>query len=107
MDLEETAKKRAFRVVEGSGSPAWERGTERVKPEEMMKAYEEHRTVEEARDLDAVVATFADECFLENVALGTRAEGREAVHRAMSRCSRRSPTYRPRRRDSPTATTSS
>jgi steroid delta-isomerase-like uncharacterized protein len=51
-------------------------------PEEMKKAYDEHREVEEARDLDAVVATFADDCFLENVVLGTRAEGREAVHKS-------------------------
>jgi hypothetical protein len=51
-------------------------------PEEMKKAYDEHREVEEARDLDAVVDTFADDCFLENVALGTRSEGRAAVRRS-------------------------
>ncbi|MFN2589438.1 MAG: nuclear transport factor 2 family protein, partial [Actinomycetota bacterium] len=51
-------------------------------PDEMIRAYEEHRAVEEARDLDAVVATFSDDCFLENLALGTRAEGRQAVHRS-------------------------
>lgn len=46
---------------------------------EMKRLYDEHREVEEARDLDAVVATFSEDCFLENVALGTRAEGRVAV----------------------------
>jgi hypothetical protein len=50
--------------------------------EEMKRLYLEHRAVEEARDLDAVVATFDDDCFLENVALGSRASGREAVRRS-------------------------
>jgi len=49
---------------------------------DMKRLYLEHREVEEARDLDAVVATFDDECFLENVALGTRAEGRDAVRKS-------------------------
>lgn len=48
----------------------------------MKRLYLEHREVEEARDLDAVVATFDDDCFLENVALGTRASGREAVRKS-------------------------
>ena len=48
-------------------------------PIEMKRAYDEHREVEEARDLDAVLATFSDNCFLENVALGMRAEGKKAV----------------------------
>lgn len=48
----------------------------------MKRLYLEHREVEEARDLDAVVATFDEECFLENVALATRAEGRAAVRRS-------------------------
>jgi steroid delta-isomerase-like uncharacterized protein len=49
---------------------------------EMKRLYLEHREVEEARDLDAVVATFDGDCFLENVALGTRASGREEVRRS-------------------------
>jgi steroid delta-isomerase-like uncharacterized protein len=48
-------------------------------PIEMKRAYDEHREVEEARDLDAVLATFSDNCFLENVALEMRAEGKKAV----------------------------
>ena len=51
-------------------------------PQEMKRLYLEHREVEEARDLDAVVATFDDDCFLENVALKSRAEGRAAVRRS-------------------------
>jgi hypothetical protein len=49
---------------------------------EMKRLYLEHRMVEEARDLDGVVATFDDDCFLENVALGTRATDRDAVRRS-------------------------
>ena len=49
---------------------------------EMKRLYLEHREVEEARNLDAVVATFDDDCFLENVALGTRASGRAAVRKS-------------------------
>lgn len=51
-------------------------------PIQMKHAYEEHRKFEEARDLDAVIATFADNCFLENVALGLRTEGRMAVRQS-------------------------
>lgn len=50
-------------------------------PEEMRAAFDEHRDAEARRDLPAVVDTFSDDCFLENVALGTRSEGREAVLR--------------------------
>jgi hypothetical protein len=53
-----------------------------VEPQEMKRLYLEHREVEEARDLDAVVATFGEECFLENVALASRAVGREEVRRS-------------------------
>ena len=49
---------------------------------EMKRMYLEHREVEEARDLDAVVATFDDDCILENVALGTRASARTAVRKS-------------------------
>jgi steroid delta-isomerase-like uncharacterized protein len=49
---------------------------------DMKRLYLEHRMVEEARDLDSVVATFDDDCFLENVALATRATGRDAVRRS-------------------------
>lgn len=53
-----------------------------MEPEDMKRLYLEHREVEEARDLDAVVATFDEDCFLENVALGSRAQGPEEVRRS-------------------------
>jgi steroid delta-isomerase-like uncharacterized protein len=48
-------------------------------PEEMRRAFDVHREAEIRRDLPAVVQTFDDDCFLENVAVGTRAEGKDAV----------------------------
>lgn len=48
---------------------------------EMRQLFLQHRKLEEARDLDAVVATFDDDCFLENVVLGSRASGRESVRK--------------------------
>src|SRR5438105_9875149 len=53
-----------------------------MEPDEMKRLYLEHRQVEEARDLESVIATFDDDCFLETVALGTRATGRDAVRRS-------------------------
>jgi len=49
---------------------------------EMLRLFEAHREAEAARDIDAILETFADECFLETVALGIRSEGREAVRAA-------------------------
>jgi hypothetical protein len=46
---------------------------------EMKRLYLEHREVEEARDLDSVVATFDDDRFLENVAPGTRGSVRGTI----------------------------
>ena len=53
-----------------------------MEPSQMKRRYLEHREVEEGRDLDSVVATFDDDCFLDNVALGTRAAGPDAVRRS-------------------------
>jgi predicted ester cyclase len=47
--------------------------------EQMKRLYLEHRALEEARDLDGVVDTFDDDCFLENVALGSKVLGRDGV----------------------------
>jgi hypothetical protein len=47
----------------------------------MKRLYTEHREVEEARDRDTVVATFDDDCFLENVLSYKSATGREAVRK--------------------------
>jgi predicted ester cyclase len=53
-----------------------------VTPEEMRAAFDEHREAEARRDLPAVIATFSQDCFLENVALGLRSDGPHAVLRA-------------------------
>ena len=50
--------------------------------EEMLRLFEAHREAEAARDVDAILATFVEDCFLETVALGTRAEGRDNVKAA-------------------------
>jgi steroid delta-isomerase-like uncharacterized protein len=63
--------------------------------DEMKRLYLEHREVEEARDLDATVATFDDDCFLENVLLRTRASGREAVRRSYEALFRAFPDLSP------------
>jgi steroid delta-isomerase-like uncharacterized protein len=48
----------------------------------MIRLFEAHREAEAARDIDAILETFADDCFLETVALGLRSEGRDAVRAA-------------------------
>ena len=47
--------------------------------EEMLRLFEDHREAEAARDIDAILETFVDDCFLETVPLGLRSEGRDAV----------------------------
>jgi steroid delta-isomerase-like uncharacterized protein len=49
---------------------------------EMNRLFEAHREAEAARDIDGILETFAADCFLETVALGLRAEGKEAVKTA-------------------------
>jgi ketosteroid isomerase-like protein len=49
---------------------------------EMLHLFEAHREAEAARDIDAILETFIDDCFLETVALGLRSEGRDAVRAA-------------------------
>jgi len=49
---------------------------------EMLRLFESHREAEAARDIDAILETFTDDCFLETMPLGLRAEGREAVRAA-------------------------
>jgi steroid delta-isomerase-like uncharacterized protein len=48
----------------------------------MQRLFETHREAEAARDLDAILATFVEGCFLETVALGLRSEGRAAARAA-------------------------
>jgi steroid delta-isomerase-like uncharacterized protein len=49
---------------------------------EMVRLFEAHREAEAARDIDAILATFATDCFLETVPLGLRSDGRDAVRAA-------------------------
>jgi steroid delta-isomerase-like uncharacterized protein len=41
-----------------------------------------HREAEARRDYDAVIDTFAENCYLETIALGSRSEGRDAARAA-------------------------
>jgi steroid delta-isomerase-like uncharacterized protein len=50
--------------------------------QEMLRLFERHRDAEAARDFDAILATFVEDCFLETVALGLRSEGRAAARTA-------------------------
>jgi steroid delta-isomerase-like uncharacterized protein len=48
----------------------------------MQRLFETHRDAEAARDIDTILATFVDDCFLETHPLGLRSEGRTAVRLA-------------------------
>ena len=50
--------------------------------DEMLRLFETHREAEAARDVDAILATFVEDCFLATMALGLRADGRDAVKAA-------------------------
>ena len=50
--------------------------------DEMLRLFESHREAEAARDLDAILETFVENCFLETVPLGLRSEGRNAAREA-------------------------
>lgn len=50
-------------------------------PEEMQRLFERHRDGEAARDYEAILDTFVEDCFLETHALGLRSEGKVAVRR--------------------------
>lgn len=50
--------------------------------DEMLRLFEAHREAEVARDFDAILATFSDDCFFETVPLGRRAEGKDATRAA-------------------------
>ena len=47
----------------------------------MQRLFERHRDAEAVRDIDGILDTFVEDCFLETHPLGIRAEGREAVAR--------------------------
>ena len=50
--------------------------------DEMLSLFEAHREAEAVRDFDAILETFVDDCFLETVPLGVRAEGKVAARAA-------------------------
>jgi steroid delta-isomerase-like uncharacterized protein len=50
--------------------------------DDMLRLFEAHRVAEAARDIDAILETFVDDCFLETLPLGLRSEGRESVRAA-------------------------
>jgi ketosteroid isomerase-like protein len=50
--------------------------------DDMLRLFETHRDAEAARDFDAILAIFAEDCFLETVALGSRSEGKNATRAA-------------------------
>jgi steroid delta-isomerase-like uncharacterized protein len=51
-------------------------------PDEMLAIYRRHRAAEDARDFPAVMQTLAPDCFLEQVSLGLRSEGKDDATRA-------------------------
>lgn len=53
-----------------------------MQPNEMAELFRTHREAEARRDYDAVINTFAENCYLATAALGTRSEGREACRAA-------------------------
>jgi steroid delta-isomerase-like uncharacterized protein len=50
-----------------------------VNQQEMLAEFQPHRDAEIRRDLDAVIDTFIDDCYLETIALVSRSEGRKAT----------------------------
>jgi len=48
----------------------------------MLCLFEAHREAEAARDIDAILETFTENCFLETIPLGLRSEGKAAVRGA-------------------------
>jgi steroid delta-isomerase-like uncharacterized protein len=50
--------------------------------DEMIRLFESHREAEAARDVDAILATFTEDCYLDTPPLGLRSEGQEATRAA-------------------------
>jgi len=53
-----------------------------VNEDKMLALFEAHREAEAARDIEAILETFVEDCFLETVPLGLRSEGSDAVRAA-------------------------
>jgi steroid delta-isomerase-like uncharacterized protein len=50
--------------------------------DQMLQLFEAHRAAEAARDFDAILDTFVEDCFLETVPLGLRSKGKAAARAA-------------------------
>jgi steroid delta-isomerase-like uncharacterized protein len=50
--------------------------------DEMLSLFQQHRKAEAARDFDAIMATFVEDCYLETVALNLRIQGRTQARAA-------------------------
>jgi steroid delta-isomerase-like uncharacterized protein len=50
--------------------------------EEMLSLFQQHRKAEAARDFDAIMATFVEDCYLETVPPNLRIKGRSAARAA-------------------------
>jgi steroid delta-isomerase-like uncharacterized protein len=48
----------------------------------MEQLFRTHRDAERQRDFDGIMATFAENCYLETIALGSRSEGQAAARAA-------------------------
>ncbi|MFJ8079329.1 ester cyclase [Streptomyces sp. NPDC096205] len=57
-------------------------GTADMDVTHMRRLFEAHREAEADRDIDGILRTFVDDCFLETKALGLRSQGRDAVRAA-------------------------
>lgn len=49
---------------------------------QMEHLFRAHRDAERERDFDGIMKTFADNCYLETIALGSRSEGQAAARNA-------------------------
>jgi steroid delta-isomerase-like uncharacterized protein len=50
-----------------------------MRREEMQRLFERHRDAEAARDIEAILATFVEDCFLDTHPLGLRSDGKTAT----------------------------
>ncbi len=51
-------------------------------PERMEQLFRTHRDAERQRDFDGIMQTFAENCYLETIPLGSRSEGQAAARAA-------------------------
>jgi steroid delta-isomerase-like uncharacterized protein len=64
--------------------------------ETMRRLFEQHRDAEKARDYEAILATFTEECFLHTEPLGLRSRGRRQVRAAYEGYFKAFPDLEPR-----------